>query len=305
MSIKKCMLAGKVQDKIQANTEKHLKWIEAKLPMYGSRKLDGIRTLTHPELGPVTRTFESVPNDHIRAILGDLPHGLDGEVVTFNKAGVINDFNTIQGDYMRKEGAPNFRFMVFDSFLWPDDPFETRFQDYQLVCKESPYLETVWQCKIETMESFHAYLADSLARGFEGAMYRDPKGLYKEGRSTVKQAWLVKMKEFLDAEGTVMDLIEAQRNDNEKVDNKVGGHKRPTKKENMVGKDTLGALVLSTEFGELKVGTGFTADEAQWMWDHKAEVLGSEVTFTYQPFGMQKLPRFPTFKCIRDKRDIS
>jgi len=39
-------------------------------PLYVSPKLDGIRCLIHPELGPVSRKFKPIPNDHIRVSLG-------------------------------------------------------------------------------------------------------------------------------------------------------------------------------------------------------------------------------------------
>ncbi|KKL60017.1 hypothetical protein LCGC14_2209470, partial [marine sediment metagenome] len=35
-------------------------------PVLCSPKIDGIRCLIHPELGPVTRSFKPLPNEHVR-----------------------------------------------------------------------------------------------------------------------------------------------------------------------------------------------------------------------------------------------
>ena len=66
-------------------------------PVLASPKIDGIRCLIHPTLGPVTRTFKPIPNVYIRTMLERIAKGsyLDGELVAVNKQGVI-DFNGTQ-----------------------------------------------------------------------------------------------------------------------------------------------------------------------------------------------------------------
>jgi DNA ligase-1 len=159
---------------------------------------------------------------------------------------------------------------------------------------------------------FQTYAAECLADGYEGAMIRDPEGPYKNGRSTLNQQWLVKYKEWSEAEGTVIGFEELYHNANEDVKDNFGYAKRSSAKDGMVPMDTLGALVLNTEWGELRVGTGFdeTARKLIWErnkipieWESIADPVdvGRKVTFKYQSFGMQERPRFPVFLRFREE----
>jgi hypothetical protein len=122
------------------------------------------------------------------------------------------------------------------------------------------------------------------------------------------QGHLVKYKEWADAEGTVVGFEERMHNANEDVRDNLGHAKRSSHKENMVPMDTLGALILDTAWGELKVGTGFDDAQRQNIWDanNKGKVCMNardymrKVTFKYQAFGMQDKPRFPVFMHFRE-----
>jgi hypothetical protein len=60
VTITRPMLSGTATDSDLDNLE----W-----PMLCSPKIDGIRCIMHPHLGPVTRSFKLLPNNHIRDIL--------------------------------------------------------------------------------------------------------------------------------------------------------------------------------------------------------------------------------------------
>ncbi len=285
-------------------------------PMLVSPKLDGIRMINHPVLGPVTRSFKPVPNKFIRnsleSILGGAP--LDGELVGI-KGGKVMDFNATQSAVMTRSGQPQYRYMVFDHFYNSTASFVTRLADaaaFVRFLNEPEYVEFVHHTLIKDKEDFITRAERYLDEGYEGAMLRDIDGPYKSGRSTLKQGWLLKYKEWADAEGTVVGFEERMHNANEDVRDNFDHAKRSSHKENMVPMGTLGSLVLDTEWGELRVGTGF--DDSlrleiwtrnvgpQWQPDSFTEPdRGRKVSFKYQAFGMQDKPRFPVFLHFREE----
>ena len=309
--IERPMLAGTVT----VNDFEKVVW-----PVLASPKIDGIRCLIHPTLGPVSRTFKPIANRHIHRTLQRYAgvSYLDGEIAALNEEGVI-DFNGTQSAVMTRSGTPRFRYYVFDSFDTPDNTFEERLRMAKIHCDainvpEIKYLAHRW---MKTPEEFMQYAEACMLDGFEGAMIRNPDGPYKNGRSTLNQGWLLKWKPWEDAEGTVIGFEELYHNDNVAEEDAFGNTKRSSHVAGKVGAGTLGALVLSTEWGTLKVGTGFDAATRQAIWNRnweglmimaasgtdmgKCSDMGRKVTFKYQKHGMQDLPRFPVFKGFREE----
>jgi DNA ligase-1 len=306
--IKKPMLAAPTTGKTDEVTNKNMGLVEASLPLLASPKLDGIRALHTETHGFVSRKFKPIPNDYIRSwIENTCPLGMDGELVTYDSAGVIRTFNECQGDIMRKAGEPKFQFIIFDNFCFPQAAFDKRLLEAQRLISraddEDGHLHFLPHIIVSTMEELRDYTKKCLDEGYEGAMFRHPDGLYKEGRSTVKQTWLVKMKFFEDAEGTVVAFEERMHNGNEAKKDATGHTDRSSCKANMVPMDTLGALILETKWGELKVGSGFNDEQRKQIWLNQPDYIGSLLTFTYQPFGAKDKPRFPVFKGFRHKDD--
>ncbi len=293
MSITKPMLATAMKDPA-----------DIRYPLLASPKLDGIRCLIHPDHGPVSRKFKPIPNEYIREKLSYVNlHGLDGELVTYTN-GKLDDFNTIQSKVMSVDGEPTFHFLVFDDFTDPDKAFAVRITRASVRCDDwLDYVQCVDHQVVNGETLLRELYAMWMAHGYEGAMTRDPTAPYKQGRSTLKQEWLLKLKAFADAEGTVIAFEEQLRNTNPAELDELGHTKRSRKGEGLVGKGTLGKLILETEWGLLSVGTGFDDNLRQEIWDNRDEYLGALVTFTYQPSGMQDKPRFPVFKGFRDRRD--
>ncbi len=293
-------------------------------PMLVSPKLDGIRVINHPILGPVTRSFKPVPNKHIReslrSMIGSTP--LDGELVGISH-GKVMSFNATQSAVMTRGGLPQYRYMVFDHFFNLSAGFITRLADaaaYVRFLNEPEYVEFVTHTLIKDKDEFIATAEYFIAMGYEGAMLRDIDGPYKSGRSTLKQGWLLKYKEWADAEGIVVGFEERMHNANEDVRDNFDHAKRSSHKENMVPMGTLGALVLDTAWGELKVGTGLDDALRQEIWERNCVLARSDedgnvefivrgkqpdkdriVSFKYQAFGMQDKPRFPVFLHFREE----
>jgi DNA ligase-1 len=252
--------------------------------------------------------FKTIPNDHIRESLRDeCPEYLDGEVMTYNEDGTQRTFNEIQGDVMRKAGKPKFKFHVFDKFSHPDLEFNSRFSqlwDLDYAMEMPSFVSIVGHTKLKTMAAINKFAMQALEDGYEGAMLRSLSGKYKQGRSTLRQGWLVKIKFFEDAEGTVIGFDERMHNGNKAKKNALGKTERSTHKDNMVPMGTLGALVLDTKWGELRVGTGFDDKTRQEIWDDRPNRMGKNVTFTFQPSGAKDKPRFPVYKGFRKELDL-
>lgn len=275
-------------------------------PVMVSPKIDGIRCYIHPELGPVSRTFKPIPNDYVRAQLAQHKwlHGMDGELVCVNGAGETLPFNTIQSRLMSKHGEPAFKYLVFDMVATdPNLPYRERYthMTYHLYVNRAfdHNISPIYHTQVDDVDAFLEMHALNLSLGHEGTMIRSMAGPYKSGRSTKKQGWLLKYKEWQDAEGTVIGFEELLHNDNPQERDSFDHAKRSSHKDNLRPAGTLGALILNTAWGELRIGTGFDASYRQQIWDNQADYLGGTVTFKFQSHGMQDKPRFPVFKGFR------
>lgn len=275
-------------------------------PMLASPKIDGIRCIVHPTLGAVTRSFKQVANIYVRAKLTSLVAGrrLDGELVAIDKEGNPLSFNATQSALMSRNGRPEFVYNAFDCFTQPDDPFATRVLDarFHVLGINHEQILMVDHQWVDSPEEFQEYTDRCVLLGYEGAMLRKPDGPYKNGRSTLRQGWLLKYKEWADAEGVIIGFEERMHNANEDIKDNFGYAKRTSHKANMEPTGTLGAFILETTWGELRVGSGFDENQRQRYWDDRQPLLGRVVTFKYQPHGMQDKPRFPIFLGFREDK---
>ena len=141
---------------------------------------------------------------------------------------------------------------------------------------------------------------ECLEAGYEGVMIRDPNGPYKNGRSTEKEGFLLKLKRFEDAEATILGFEERQHNGNEKDDS----GKRTTHKAGKTGLGTLGAIKVMGLNGIYKgvlfdIGTGFDDAQRADIWRNLDVFQGRTVKFKYFPSGSKDKPRFPVFLAFR------
>ena len=280
-------------------------------PVLASPKTDGIRCLLHPDKGVVARSFKAIPNEYVRRTLTALmddAHGLDGELATYTD-GILDDFNTIQGNIMRHDGEPDFKLLVFDWFLDVDQPFWYRIRraGETVWRRASKYIQYVPHEIITNADELEALKLIHIAEGHEGTMTRHPDAPYKQGRSTLKQEWLLKHKGWDTAEGRVIGYEELLTNENEQTINELGDKVRSSAKGNKVPAGTLGAIILHTDWGEVRLGTGkgFTRDLRNTLWAQRKQNLGRLVTFKYMPHGTKNKPRLPGWVGFRDPIDMS
>lgn len=279
-------------------------------PVLASPKLDGIRCLIR-DGNAVTRTLKAIPNEEVRTALEGLPSGIEGELMV---AGV---YNACQSFFMSKTPPhQDWWFFAFD-FLnesAPQLPYETRLEWLTNWSEDRGHnnLHVVEHSLISNANDLREYVAEQLGYGFEGAMVRDPKGLYKYGRSTVREGGLLKIKNFEDEEAVIFKVEELFHNDNVAEKDAFGRTKRSSHKENKRAAGTMGALVCRTMRGavQFNIGTGFTQQERDDIWARREVVIGHIVKFRYQPDpggrADKQVPRGPAvFIGFRDKEDIS
>lgn len=279
--IKQPMLACSTQPKLLA----------LRYPVYASFKMDGIRCVT-PNGQVLSRKLKPIPNKYIQKLLRDLPYGLDGELM------VEGSFNTLTSSIMSEAGEPNFTFKVFD-ILGSKKPFKERMTEVVDICNTLAlhHIEPVFQHLCYDQASVQAYYDLAISKGYEGLILRNPSGPYKEGRSTLNEQWMLKLKPIEDTEATIVEFTELMHNLNAPETNNVGATERNKCQAGMQESGILGALIaITTEGTVVKVGSGFTNEQRTEIWVNQDKYRGKMFTFKFQERTVDGAYRFPVFK---------
>ena len=279
-------------------------------PIFASPKLDGIRCLIHPELGPVTRTLKPIPNHYIRETLNrECVTGLDGELIVGNPYDP-ETYNRTTSQVMSREGEPEFMFYVFDQFTNPERPYGERlnavYEQVENACENlREFLAVVSSVETYNEQDIIHYLNEECSLGGEGVILRGHDSPYKYGRSTRKQQYLLKIKNMEDAEAEIVGFMQLYKNENPAVQNELGYTERGHAQAGRVLLPMLGALVVrNDEFGEFELGTGFTRDMRIAIWEDQENYRGQLVKFKFKRVGMKDKPLIASFKGFRDRRDL-
>ncbi len=286
-------------------------------PVIASPKLDGIRCHGVDDL-PLSNTNKLIPNLFIQKHLSISEFtGDDGELIV----GAPNDAETYArsvSGVMSIKGEPDFYFYMFDTWDNFDIPFLDRFEEFQeraFVVNQIllnngllPRIKVLKQTLINNLEELDAYESEQVDNGYEGIMIRAPHGLYKFGRSTVKQGWLLKVKRFVDAEAVIIGREELMHNGNSAYIDELGRTKRSSDQDGLFGSGILGSYwVKSSEYEkEFKVSCGsMKAPERKARWDSFEEDKGKLVTYKHFPKGAKDVPRHGIFKAFRHPDDVT
>jgi DNA ligase-1 len=159
-----------------------------------------------------------------------------------------------------------------------------------------------------------------LDEGYEGVIIRDLDGVHKQGRSTVREGGLLRIKRFIEEEAVVISIEEGQTNLNEKQINELGNSFRSSHQENMTPNGQVGKLLcrmlkdvfdpqdktlLLAKDQIVKVSPGkMTLKEREHFFQNPHEILQQVIKFKFFPKGIKDKPRFPTYVCIRAASDM-
>lgn len=246
---------------------------EVKFPVIIQPKLDGFRAVYIPEVGFIGRNGKHIKNKNIKEYfkgLSDLKDTvLDGELYSHNMS--FNKLASLLNSEDKEISYGELEFIVFDSIPitgWREQnstyTYSNRLKNIKIIL-DSIYTSHVKIIPNITLkkniikEVFEMYLQ----RGYEGAMLKDPKGLYKWKRVTVNSGILSKLKPSFSEDCKTTGFVEGE------------------------GKFTgmLGKLLVDFNGVTVGVGTGFSDKERKEIWKNKkkylhkyVEVKGMEVT---------------------------
>jgi DNA ligase-1 len=272
---------------------------EINYPVLASGKLDGVRGCVQ-EQQLVSRSLKAhTLNRHATSYLSRaIFEGLDGELCLAGES--WNNFNANQSAFTTQSGEPKFIWHVFDDI---SKPFMSAHKRKTLAKERAQVLfdlgYPVFFCEQELIydPSSLRYMYDKKREeGYEGLILTDPNGLYKHGRSTLKQGTSLKLKPSSDSEALVIDFIELEHNLD--AGNSI-------KKENMVPGNMLGALIVRWNGVMFNIGTGFSLAQRIEIWTNRDKYLNAFATFKYmEVFPDTGIPRSPVFKGFRAKVDF-
>jgi len=284
-----------------------------RFPMVASPKYDGIRAIWMPGQGLVSNNLKPIPNELLQAALSvrvSHPVPLDMELLA---AANPYSFQAATSAVMSGHGEAPILAMVFDSVT--DELFATRWQIAQRVTETlhravrgiGLTLELAPQREVGSINELLAYEAELLAEGYEGVMLRDPDSRYKFGRSTLREASLLKLKRFEDSEAVVLGVYEQMHNANAATRNAVGKIERSSAKAGKVGKGVAGGLnVRDLKTGvEFDVGTGFNDAQRAEIYAAPEQFIGQIIKYKFLPVGVKDKPRHPVFLGFRHINDIA
>lgn len=305
-------------------------YVESKIqfPVIAQPKIDGVRALNMD--GTLTgRSLKKHANKYVTLFFSQ-PYlaGFDGEMAAQKETHpdlcrlTTSALSTI-------EGNPFILWWLFDYVTeeTKDLPYHKRLSiltgkvnDFHRSETQGPeqHLRIIPWILAHDMEELLKFDQACLDAGFEGTIIRDPVGKHKQGRSTVREGGLLRIKRFIDAEIVVTYIIEGDKNGNEAQINELGQQFRSSHQQNMVPNGMVGAMLgtllkdvvsdgktLFHKGETVKVGAGkMPHEDRKRYFQDQSLLLGQIVKFKLFPKGVKDKPRFPTFQSVRSPTDM-
>lgn len=294
-------------------------------PLIAQPKIDGVRALNID--GTLTgRSLKKHANKHVTNLFScPALVGFDGEMAA--QSDTHPDLCRLTSSALSSiEGQPFIVWWLFDYLAEPELPYHKRLEKLVKrlweISTEYPsiiqHLRAVPSFFCKNPEQLLQLEAQWLDAGYEGLIVRDPDGLHKQGRSTVREGGLLRIKRFVDAEAVVIGIAEGQTNTNSAQSNELGLQFRSTHQDGMVPNGQVGSLlcrvlkrvtdrdkVLMDEGQEITVAPGRMSEaQRKHYFAHQNELLGKVIKFQFFPKGIKDKPRFPTFQTFRSDADL-
>lgn len=265
------------------------------LPKLASPKIDGIRAIVKNGIFR-SKSMKPLPNERLQRLCSPALEGFDGELYIGNPW-APDVFNRTVSCLMSKNKAiTGIHYKVFDYWNQPTMQFIDRY--YKLLTQPpSTFHSFTHQQPINSLADIEQWIQVWTQSGYEGLVLKDPKGLYKYGRSTDKEQLAVKYKEHTYSEAIIVGFIEGTTNNNEAVIDNRGLTTRSRRSSNIIPTNTLGSLIVR----DLKSGivfnisSGLTDKEKSSFWENKAQIYHKRITYKSMGCGVKCKPRQPVF----------
>lgn len=267
-------------------------------PLIALPKLDGLRCIIYEGVA-YSRNAKPIRNEFVQAWAHD-KHNLDGEIIVGSPTeGLVLERSKAVTAF---KGEPDFRYHLFDCYDH-DGGYLERATQVQAEMEEEDRIECVPMTTVYTADQVRNVEAMYLAMGYEGLILRNPKGVYKNGRSTLNEGYLMKLKRFVDGEAIVLRLEEAQQNNNELTRDELGRAKRASNQENKSGKGMIGTIIgLDKTWGEIRISPGIMPhSERMALWHSPHSILGRTIHWRSFGYGVMNAPRFARYYGIREE----
>lgn len=288
-------------------------WDKIAYPVFGSPKYDGIRATTTPSgefpvrADVMSRTWKLLPSYQVQEQFCEVSW-VDGELIEGNPTD-FGVYNRTQSHVMSENKPGNLHYYLFDYVHpeWRRKPFSERLEKLHEVAKElDPDLYTVVEQRVLlSREQVEAFEDESLEAGYEGVMLKSMYAPYKEGRATINEGIIYKLKRFYDDEGEIVGFVERQINNNPQEIDERGYAKRSSAKEGKIGAGMVGKFKVKFRGEIINVAPGnFTHDELTEIWENQEEYIQSLLKFRHFAHGVKDAPRHARAIGFRSRDDV-
>ncbi len=278
-------------------------------PVMGFPKIDGVRIINLTGQATARSLMPHANKFTTERFSDPIYFGIDGEGAMGEERSQALCRNTTSA-LNTVEGEPDIVWHAFD-YLHPNTIGLTYLNRYKALEKfiklEKPHgVRIIPYVLIKNEAQLLAFYKKCLADGYEGAVFRDPMGLHKDGRCTENEGTYVRMKPSSDKEAIVLEIVEGQKNNNEAKVNALGRTERSSHKENLVPNGMVGRLVCKdVESGQIiNIMPGkMKHKERLHYFQHPEELVGQYIKYRSTDTGVKDAPRFGRYICIRSKED--
>lgn len=297
-------------------------------PVWAEPKIDGVRGLNQD--GNFTaRTMKKLKNRFTTAYWSKPEyHGLDGEIAA-NEETHPDLCRLTSSAVGTIEGEPYTMWHVFDYVTEETRNWPYRVRYEMLVEKVAALkaagigsrIKVVPRVVCNNMAELEAAHANFMEMGYEGTCFYDPEVAHKEGKSSPNHAGVLRIKDFVDTEAIVLEVIEGEENLNEAQTNELGRTFRTSHQANKIPNGMVGTLVCRQiedvfdplDEKKLLIAAGtiinvspgkMTHKDREHYFKHPEEIVGKPVKHKFFPRGIKDKPRFSNFQSIRLEEDM-
>jgi DNA ligase-1 len=199
--------------------------------------------------------------------------------------------------------------MLFDIYSagYSHAGFEARFPNLVDIANniKSNRIQVIKQKHVASADAAYEYYQLQLKIGCDGIILRNPSGIYKQGRCTLRDGIIYKIKPCTTWDAQIVDVLQSTMADPAaaKSTNELGYSVTSKKKADRILVDAASCFVVMHNGIPLKVNINGTADHEKDVWLHRDQYIGQWIEYKGMMVGAKDLPRSP--RLVRYRKDLS